>query len=130
MKLLALVFLLSSPSFALIKHRRTVTAAEQANRLVPLPNQAAIVSPACEVPSVKVIADVSESGAVTDVHPFKSRVSTTGDQKGALKRLFEEAKQLVSRFRYRPLLVGGKPKPARAVVEIPCLSPQEGQPQP
>lgn len=102
--------------------QRFVSGNELEGRLLTPQPERVLRSPDCPGPftQVKVLATVDRNGRVTGVKTAPLRSTTAGQTQSRMRRLIEQAKSLVLRWRYRPMVVAGQPIRVRTMVSVSC----------
>ena len=102
--------------------QRFVSGNELEGRLLTPQNERVLHTPDClgSPGQVKLLATVDRDGRVTGVKPAPIRSTAAGQTQSRVRRLIDQAKALVLRWRYRPMLVAGQPIRVRTMVSVPC----------
>lgn len=118
MKTIVLLLLLPLVAFG----QRFLSGSELEGRLLTPKPERVLRSPDCPGPfaQVKVLATVDRDGRVAGVKAAPIHSEYAGQTRSKMRRLMDQAKSLVLRWRYRPMLVAGRPIRVRTVVSVPC----------
>jgi len=91
-----------------------------------------VVSPDCapQLPKIVLKVKIDRTGKVSHPKPVKSSFSRLRFSKRVFSRLIQNAKRIVTLWRYKPFLIGGKPTDIETYVWVPCRLPSSAESSP
>lgn len=83
-----------------------------------------------QLPKIVLKVKIDRTGKVSRPKSVKSSFSSFRFSKRVFSRLIQKAKSIVTLWRYKPFLIGGKPTDIETYVWVPCRPPPSAGPSP